>query len=157
LATANISSPQNGHARCEGSSSSLVLFGAIEAGRRERVSFGTVIRRRQRAHRTCAPAASSPYSRGSKHSGHLNLMGMAFPLSGERRAACSVPVGRCTGPSRGGAARGEDQGPSGPPFLTPAAAAPRGSAKPDFFLTTAPDSGKLKRSARRPERRERGQ
>src|SRR5215468_8527432 len=34
------------------------------------------------------------------------------------------------------------------PLLTPAATAPRDSAKPDFLRNTAPDSGNLKRSTR---------
>jgi hypothetical protein len=42
------------------------------------------------------------------------------------------------------------------PFLTPAATAPRDSAKPNFFADYRPDADKLKRSARRPQRRERG-
>jgi hypothetical protein len=51
------------------------------------------------------------------------------------------------------------EGPNGPPsplFLTPAATALRDSSKPDFFEEHGPDSYKLKRSARRPQRRERG-
>jgi hypothetical protein len=155
----------------------------------------------------------------------FQVVNMALPTG---RVACSVPVGRCTGPSRGGAARREDRGPSGCPFLnsiwlrssgtlrvadttrrchrrgtsnfgagvcgqfrnqghhhstrretgdrsdrparrvvdsregalpptsSPGGNRPEGHCRRGFFRTTVPGSDKLKRSARRPERREGG-